>query len=148
MTSVDGGHTRSHVIPTLRYEDGAAAVDWLCEAFGFERLMVIPGEEEGTIVHAQLTFRNGMVMLGSARDDEYGQMMKTPGEVGGFNTQSAYVVVPDVAAHHARAVAAGAEIVMELTEEEYGRMYSCRDPEGNLWNFGDYDPWAPAPEEG
>jgi uncharacterized glyoxalase superfamily protein PhnB len=140
-------HTRADVIPTLRYADAAAAIDWLCEAFGFQKHAVFEGEG-GRIEHAQLVFGNGMIMLGSSRDDEYGRMMKTPREAGGFNTQSAYIIVADVAAHYARAAAAGAEIVMEIREEEFGSMYSCRDPEGNLWNFGDYDPWAPPPQEG
>ena len=53
------------------------------------------------------------------------------------------IVVDDADKHYARAVAAGAEIVMEIRDEDYGgRGYSCRDPEGHLWNFGSYDPWA------
>jgi uncharacterized glyoxalase superfamily protein PhnB len=134
--------TRSTVIPTMRYEDGAAAIDWLCRAFGFEKHLVVPGER-GTILHAQLSFGNGMIMLGSARDDDFGSLQKTPRQVGGIGTQSAYVIVDDADAHYARAVAAGAEIVMEIKDEEYGgRGYSCRDPQGHLWNFGTYDPWA------
>jgi uncharacterized glyoxalase superfamily protein PhnB len=65
--------------------------------------------------------------------------------VGGVCTQSAYIIVEDADAHYARAVAAGAEIVMEIKDEDYGgRGYSCRDLEGHLWNFGTYDPWAHA----
>ena len=130
------------VIPTLRYADAAAAIDWLCAAFGFERHLVVPGED-GAVVHAQLTFGSGMVMLGSARDDEYGRSQMSPAEIGGCNTQSPYVVVADVEAHHARAAAAGAEMVMPLADQGHGRMYTCRDPEGHLWSFGDYDPWVP-----
>lgn len=132
------------VIPTLRYADAPAAIEWLCRAFGFERHLVVPGEE-GTIAHAQLVFGNGMVMLGSARESEFDALHKTPGAVGGAVTQSPYIVVVDVDAHYERAVAAGAEVVMPLRDEDYGgRDYSCRDPEGNVWNFGSYDPWADA----
>jgi uncharacterized glyoxalase superfamily protein PhnB len=132
------------IIPTLRYRDAPAAIDWLCRAFGFEKHLVVPGEG-GTIAHAQLTFGNGMIMLGSARDDEFGRLQKTPAQVGGVGTQSPYVIVADADAHYARAVAAGAEIVYPLKDEDYGgRGYSCRDPEGHLWNFGTYDPWAEA----
>ena len=93
---------------------------------------MVPGED-GTIAHAQLTFGNGMIMLGSAREDEYGTLVKVPGDVGGVQTQSAYVVVDDADAHYARAVEAGAEIVMEIADQDYGgRLYSCRDPEGHL----------------
>jgi uncharacterized glyoxalase superfamily protein PhnB len=134
--------TAPRIIPTLRYRDAAAAIDWLSRAFGFERHAVYPGED-GTIAHAQLTFGNGMIMLGSARDDAFGKLQKTPAAVGGVGTQSAYVIVPDADAHHARAVAAGARVVYPLTDEDYGgRGYSCLDPEGHLWNFGTYDPWA------
>jgi uncharacterized glyoxalase superfamily protein PhnB len=128
------------IIPTLRYRDAAAAIDWLCRAFGFERHLVVPGEG-GTIAHAQLTFGNGMIMLGSARDDAFGRLQRTPAEVGGVGTESPYIIVADADAHHARAVAAGAEVVYPLKDEHGGRGYSCRDPEGHLWNFGTYDPW-------
>ena len=81
-------------------------------------------------------------MVGSARDDEFGRLQKTPRQVGGVGTQSPYVIVADVDAHHRRAVAAGAEVTMAPRDEDYGgRFYSCRDPEGHLWNFGTYDPW-------
>jgi len=41
--------------------------------------------------------------------------------------------------------AAGAEVVIEIKDEDYGgRGCSCRDPEGNVWSFGSYDPWTSA----
>ena len=66
-------NTRANIIPTLRYKDAPAALDWLCEAFGFEKNLVVP-DESGGIAHAQLVFGNGMVMLGSARDDAFGTL--------------------------------------------------------------------------
>ena len=136
--------TTASVIPALRYRDAVAAIDWLCRAFGFARHLVVPGEQ-GSIAHAQLTCGNGMIMLGSARDDEFGKLQKTPADVGGVGTQSTYIIVSDADAHHARAVAAGARIVYALKDEDYGgRGYSCLDPEGHLWNFGTFDPWQPA----
>jgi uncharacterized glyoxalase superfamily protein PhnB len=133
-------NTTSTVIPAMRYRDATAAIEWLCKAFGFEKHLVVPGEN-GTVEHAQLTFGNGMIMLGSAREDEFGQWVKPPRETGGIGTQSAYVIVEDADRHYARAKAAGAEIVMEVEDQDYGgRLYSCRDPEGHLWNFGTYDP--------
>ena len=129
------------IIPTLRYHDAPAAIDWLCRAFGFERHLVVPGEND-TIAHAQLVVGNGMIMLGSARDDEFGEFQKTPRQVGGVGTESPYIIVADADAHHARAVAAGAKVTMAPMDQDYGgRFYSCRDPEGHLWNFGSYDPW-------
>ena len=56
--------TRATVIPVLRYRDAPAAIEWLCETFGFEKNLVVPNED-GTIAHAQLSFGNGMIMLGS-----------------------------------------------------------------------------------
>ncbi len=140
--SENAGHTRTTVIPTLRYNDAGAAIAWLCRAFGFEKHLVVPGEH-GTIAHAQLVFGNGMIMLGSVRDDAFGRLRKPPRAVGDVGTQSPYVIVADADRHYARAVAAGAEIVVDIKDEDYGgRGYSCRDPEGHLWNFGTYDPWA------
>ena len=134
--------TNAPIIPTLRYRDAAAAIDWLCRAFGFEKHMVVP-DDDGGIGHAQLTYRGAMIMLGTARDDVFGKLQRTPADVGGVGTQSPYVIVPDADAHHERAVAAGAKVVYALRDEDYGgRGYSCLDPEGHLWNFGTYDPWA------
>lgn len=136
--------TTATVIPTMRYNDAAAAIEWLREVFGFEKHLVVPGEG-GTIVHAQLVFGNGMVMLGSARESEFDNLQKPPSARGGAVSQSPYIIVEDADKHYARAVAAGAEIVMEIKDEDYGgRHYSCRDPEGHVWNFGSYDPWAAA----
>jgi len=132
------------IIPALRYEDAPAAIAWLGEAFGFTVHLEVPGEKEGQIAHAQLVCGDAMIMLGSSgQGGEFDRLQRPPREVGGVNTQSPYVVVDDVDAHHARAVAAGAEIVMEPADQEYGgRLYMCRDPEGHLWSFGSYDPWA------
>ena len=134
--------TTATVIPTMRYNDATAAIKWLCEAFGFEKHLVVSGED-GTIVHAQLVFGNGMVMLSSARASEFDSLHKPPSALGGAVSQSPYIIVEDADKHYARAVAAGAEIVMEIKDEDYGgRDYSCRDLEGHIWNFGSYDPWT------
>lgn len=138
--AIDERRGGAAIIPGLRYADAPGAIAWLCEAFGFEKHLVVEGEN-GTIAHAQLTYRNAMVMLGSGRDDADGCMTVRPVDAGGV-TQALYVVVDDVDAHCARARAAGAEIVMEPEDQDYGgRLYSCRDPEKHLWHFGSYDPW-------
>jgi len=137
-------NTTTTVIPTLRYQDAPAAIEWLCEAFGFEKHLVVPGEN-GTIAHAQLVFGNGMIMLGSALDREFDKLQKPPNALGNVLSQSPYIILEDADKHYARAVAAGAEIVMDIKDEDHGgRGYSCRDPEGHVWNFGTYDPWADA----
>ena len=128
-------------IPCLRYQDAHAAIDWLGKAFGFEKHLVVPAEDGG-VAHAQLVRDGTMVMLASARDDEFGALCALAEDAGG-STQSPYFVVDAIDAHYRQAVAAGAEIVIEIRDEDYGgRAYSAKDPEGNLWNFGSYNPWA------
>jgi len=135
--------TGSCLIPTLRYRDAPAMIAWLRDAFGFEKRMVVDGEN-GTIAHAQLTFGNAMIMLSSERgDDDFGQLQAPPDTPSSRVTQSPYIIVSDVDALCDRAGAAGAAVVLGPNDEDYGgRGFSCRDPEGHLWNFGSYDPWA------
>ncbi|MEZ5775793.1 MAG: VOC family protein [Hyphomicrobiaceae bacterium] len=135
------GEARISIMPTLRYRDARRMIDWLEQAFGFSR-HVVHDTPEGDVAHAQLTFGNGMIMLGQARDDDYGRLCRTPADLGG-TTQGPYVIVADADAQHARAVAAGARIVRPLETTSYGsREFSALDPEGHLWNFGTYDPFA------
>lgn len=132
--------TAAAVIPTMRYRDAPAAIDWLCRAFGFGRHLVVPGPD-GAIAHAELSFGAGMIMLGSYGSGELDHLMAVPGDAGGRCTQSVYVVVTDVDAHHERAAGAGAEIIMPPRDQDFGgRSYICRDPEGHIWSFGSYDP--------
>jgi uncharacterized glyoxalase superfamily protein PhnB len=135
--------TRSTVIPCMRYREATRAIEWLCEVIGFEKHLVVPGEG-GEIIHAELSLGNGMIMLGSVlrNETDFGKMMVQPDEIGGKETQSAYVIVADPDAVYSRAKAAGAEIVIEIKDESYGgRGFSCRDFEGRLWSIGSYDPW-------
>ena len=130
--------TNGHMIPAMRYRDAPAAIAWLCKAFGFEERLVVPGDGE-TIRHAQLTLGNGMIMVGSAQDGEFTSL---PAEVGTV-TQSPYIVVHEIDGHYQRAKAAGAEILTEIADQPHGgRLYTARDPEGHVWNFGSYDPWS------
>lgn len=132
---------KASIIPTMRYKNATRAIEWLCRAFGFEKHLVVPGEKDN-IAHAQLTMGNAMIMLGSENDNEFGKLVKTPEKLNGINTQTAYIIVEEVDAHYQKAVAAGAEIVLDIKDEDYGgRGYTCRDLEGYLWNFGSYDPW-------
>ena len=133
----------SSAISCLRYRDAPAAIEWLCSTFGFARHLVVP-DDAGGIAHAQLVLGAGMVMLGStSNDNAYGQMVKQPDEVGGAQTQTTYLVVPDADAVYARVRSAGAKVSIEIKDEDYGgRGFSCLDPEGHLWSIGTYDPWA------
>ena len=135
---------KANIIPSLRYADAAKAIDWLCDAFGFERQLVVPGEN-GAIAHAQLGFGNGMLMLGSGGSHEgaFDERVRPPKSSKEPRPSSIYVIVEDTDAHCERARAAGAEILMELEDPEYwGRAYTCSDLEGNVWTFGSYDPNA------
>jgi uncharacterized glyoxalase superfamily protein PhnB len=134
------------IIPGLRYNDAPAAIDFLCRAFGFERQAVYADEANPTIIHhAQLIREGQMIMLGSHRRDGEFQAkapMLHPSEAGG-NTMSCYIVLDDVDGHAAVARTAGATIIMEPRDQDYGgRGYSALDPEGYIWSFGSYDPWA------
>ncbi len=116
--------------------DGAQRViDFVKQTFDAEELRRYDNPD-GTIMHAELRLGQAVVMLGSAKDEVQG--MRSPREAGGV-TGGLYVWMPEVDEHYGRARAAGAEIVLELREMEYGsREYTCRDPEGYLWSFGTY----------
>ena len=123
--------------PFARYEDGAAAIEWLCAAFGFER-RVVHEADDGTIVHAELGYGPSVFMLDSKRDPAFG--LETARKLRAV-TGGVYVRVDDIDAHYKRAKAAGAEIVRKLADTGYGsREYLARDLEGNLWSFGTYAP--------
>ena len=139
MTSIPK-QTLCTVVPCMRYRDAPAAIEWLCDTFGFEPQLVVPNED-GTIAHAQLSFGNSMIMLGSVFDTEFGRLMKQPAETGHFVTQSTYLVVNNADLVYGRALEAGAKILLDIKDEDYGgRGFTCRDPEGHVWSIGTYDP--------
>jgi uncharacterized glyoxalase superfamily protein PhnB len=135
-------NTRATLIPCLAYRDANAAIQWLCDNFGFVRKAVYPGED-GRIVHAELTFGNGMIMLGSSDpDSEYGRLIRQPDDIGGRETQTVCVIASDPDEIYRRARAAGAKILREIRDESYGgRGFICSDPQGHIWSVGSYDPW-------
>jgi uncharacterized glyoxalase superfamily protein PhnB len=100
----------SAMIPSMRYRDPHAAIAWLCRAFGFTKNAVYENDLGG-VEHAQLVHGNGMIMLGGVRHDDFGQHIAQPDEIGGRETQCAYVIVADCKAHYVQARAAGAVIV-------------------------------------
>ena len=117
----------STISPIITYRDVRAAIDFLCDAFGFERHAVHEGED-GELQHVELRLGDDVIMPAPLRFGETGHA-------------SLYVVVDDADAHHARAKAAGAEITMELSDKDYGsRDYAAKDLEGNAWYFGTYRP--------
>jgi len=118
------------VWPTLRAHDAPALIRFLVDAFGFEETVVYA--DGGTVHHAQLSWPpGGGIMLGSVSNTT--PWSQPPGSAG------AYVVTDDPDALFRRAKAAGAEIVAEPVDQDYGsREFIARDPEGNLWSFGTY----------
>ena len=127
----------ANIFPFLRYRDAPAAIEWLAGAFGFEKQMVVPGPD-ATIAHAQMRIGSGVIMLGSARGNR--PASSRPREIEAVE-QGIYIFVEDVDAHYRRAKAAGAEIVRELENTDYGsREYSACDLEGFYWSFGTYQP--------
>jgi uncharacterized glyoxalase superfamily protein PhnB len=121
------------ITPYLLYDDAAAALDFLSLAFGFEekKRMVTP---DGRVVHAEMRFGDGEIHLGQP------ERPSSPRSYGG-SPVLLYVYVEDVDDHCARARAAGAEIVDEPADQEYGeRRYHCHDPEGHSWYFAQLRP--------
>lgn len=132
---------KAGIIPTIQYKNAKTAIEWLCAAFGFKKHLVVPGENN-TIIHAQLTYENSMIMLGSENDGEYGKLIKTPNSLNGMNTQAPYIIVEEIDEHYKNAVAQGAKILLDIKDQGYGgRGYTCKDIEGHIWNFGSYNPW-------
>jgi uncharacterized glyoxalase superfamily protein PhnB len=116
-----------NVYPFLRFADADAALDFLRRAFGFEEVVVYRSDDDGSIHHAEISLGPGIVMFGQGDPSDRG----------------IYIAVDDADAHYEQAKAAGAEIVRELEDTDYGsREYTARDPEGNVWSFGTYRPTA------
>jgi uncharacterized glyoxalase superfamily protein PhnB len=127
-----------NMFPFLRYEDAPGAIDWLVHAFGFEKHMVVPGDN-GSMAHAQLKLGPGYVMIGTG-SDQSGEIGKAVDDFRHIK-QGIYVNIQDIDAHYQRARAAGADITREIENTEYGsREYSCRDVGGYYWSFGTYRP--------
>ncbi|QDZ02907.1 glyoxalase [Nitratireductor mangrovi] len=129
------------IFPAMRFKNASEMIDWLCEAFGFQvHAKYVEGDK---VAHAQLAFGSSMIMCGDERDNAYGDLVGSPDGLGG---KSLYVAVDDPDALCERARKAGAEIVEEPVDRDYGsRDFVCRDPEGNIWSFGTY--WPKAHEE-
>jgi uncharacterized glyoxalase superfamily protein PhnB len=127
----------------MAYRNAPEAIEWLCRVFGFEKHAVYPGPDN-TIMHAELTLGDGMIMLGSVTDTAYSRFRKQPDEIGGAETASISLIVGDADAIYARVKAEGAEMVFDIETKPYGgRGFTCRDLEGRIWNVGTYDPWQP-----
>jgi uncharacterized glyoxalase superfamily protein PhnB len=123
---------RSTIVPSLCYRNALAAIDWLIRAFGFEKQAVFLGPDDKTVMHAQLTFGNGMVMLGAVENGgEFGKLMVQPDEIGLRETKGVYLVVDDADQVHATAKAAGGQMVLDIRDMEYGgRAFTSKATSG------------------
>jgi uncharacterized glyoxalase superfamily protein PhnB len=127
------------------YQDAAAAIDWLCAAFGFEVRLKVEGEG-GRIEHSELTYGDGVIMVaseGPRPGSSHLDLMRSPKSLGGQTTQSLMLYVDDANAHFARAKAAGATVSAEPSVRDHGeeywadRSYGATDLEGHHWWFSE-----------
>jgi uncharacterized glyoxalase superfamily protein PhnB len=125
--------------PAMRFHDANRALAWLRDAFGFEEA-VCYRDESGVVVHAEIRYRGALFFFGQQRESDY--PVRPPDDTTPA-TGSVYVAVAreDINAHYERARAAGARIIREIADTEYGsREYSAYDCEGHPWSFGTYRP--------
>ena len=134
--------TDVNIYPYLYYRDAPAVIDWMVRTLGFEKVMVVPGDD-GAVMHAELRFGAGIVMVSTAGTYPGA---KSPADVGGATGGIAmYIDDHDLDAHYERAKASGAPIYLELAAKEYGgRGYSVHDPEGSEWTVSSYRAGDPA----
>ena len=127
-------HDMPRITPHLFYDDVAAAIDWLVNAFGFEvRLRMT--DKDGKVVHGDLEVADSLVMVGLTSESPFRESPKSLGKI----SQRLYIFVDDVDAHYERARKAGAQITSELKEQFYGdRVYECVDPEGHRWKIAQH----------
>lgn len=123
--------SQQHIIPMLAYNDAASAIDFLCNAYGFEETFKMQGDD-GKVAHAELALGAGQIMLATTWK---GAGMASPIGLAGVHTQL-HCPVDDVDAHYSHAVAAGAVVLGEPADQFYGlRTYRTIDPEGHRWIF-------------
>ena len=130
------------VSASVFYDDAATAIDWLCQAFGFEVRLKVEGEA-GRIEHSELGFGDGLIMVSSVKHDGPANRsgFVSPKTLDGKNTMALCVVVDNVDEHCDKARQAGATISMEPETHDYGddywvdRTYQATDLEGHRWWF-------------
>lgn len=124
----------ARIAPIIYYDDPIAAIDWLCEAFGFEtRIKFV--SPDGTLQHSELVFGESFVMVGDAANAD---LQTSPKSNDGSVTQAVHIYVDDVDVHREMAKKAGAIIHLEPDDRRYGnRVYMAEDCEGHRWWFAE-----------
>ena len=117
---------------SLFYQNPKAAIEFLRDAFGFELTFLLE-DENGNLAHSQMSWGDGMIMVGTEWSDNH----KSPKSIGGKCTQTCHIQMnAGIDAHCETARKAGAEIIQEPETQFYGdRTYRARDPEGHIWTF-------------
>lgn len=124
------------IIPAFRARDAQALISWLGNTFGFTERMVVP-DGAGGIAHAELEWRGSLIMLGSSR----GHADFLDESIGRASVSLTAASNEQVNELYRRAQDAGATITVPLEDTDYGsHAFTARDPEGNFWHFGTYDP--------
>lgn len=129
-------------IPNISYKNPEEALQFLKDAFGFSEHSIYR-DSDNKIQHGELILGHCLIMISPADNlSEFGKHTRTPAEVGGYNTQTPYIIIEEIDSHYLKAKAANARIIIEITDKDYGgRGYSCKDTEDNIWNFGSYNPY-------
>jgi uncharacterized glyoxalase superfamily protein PhnB len=122
------------VIPYLFYEDVAAAMDWLSDAFGFTETLRHTASD-GTVTHVEFTWSGESIMLGVVDRGE-GHALGYRAARGKPHSSFVLLMIPEVETHFERAVRAGATVIAPPEDKPYGqRQYTVEDPEGHRWSF-------------
>lgn len=128
------------LVPSTRYADCDGALAFLKKVIGLEEVSVYR-DETGAIQHVEMRMGDSFFMFGPEDERPFSRYMTAPRDTGGRETMTMYVVVGDVETHNAKAMAAGADIILPLETTDHGGLqYSLRDPEGHVWTIGLYDP--------
>jgi uncharacterized glyoxalase superfamily protein PhnB len=124
------------------YQDAAKAIEWLCDAFGFELRLKVE-DDKGGIIHSELTYGEGVIMVAQEKPQDTTHpwlvSMRSPKSLGGATTQSIQIYVDDADAHCAHARSRGATVVEEPSTHDYGedywadRSYGVADLDGHIW---------------
>jgi PhnB protein len=134
VTEADRPGTGGGIWAVAFYEDALAGIDFVTEVLGFERQLVVVGDDDRTVVHSQLRWpEGGVVQVGTY--DAGNEFAHPPG------AQSLYVVTADPRSVWERCSAAGVAVVRPPESPDHdpeGMGFSVRDPEGNIWSFGTY----------
>ena len=130
------------VIPMIAYSDGAAAMDWLVEVFGFRERTRIVSQDGKRLSHGELDTGHGLIFVATPTPDYQGPKQHREGcEAARRWSEVPYIIdgvlvfVDDLQAHYDRTHGAGARILSDLESSPDGRRYRVEDVEGHRWMF-------------